>query len=471
MHRYTPGPVKSTVEPLEGNKVKLSVEVDEASFERDIDAAFRKLAREVRLPGFRAGKAPRKVLEARIGLAPARDQALRDAIPHYLAEAVRAHDVDLVATPEIELTGGADDGPVQFDATCEVRPVVAVPGYGGLRVELPSPAATPDEVAEAVLVERRRHGSLGDVERPAARGDYVVLDLSASRDGEAVPGLSTEDWTYEIGRGWVAEGFDEALVGAAPGDLVETTLVPSGTEEAADFSIEVQRVQELVLPEVTDEWVAEHIAEHDTVATWEAALTERIGAIKLNQTRGQLVERTMAALAALVEDEPPAVMVDNELKARVQSTIEQFQAQGVALDQWLAATGQDAASFVEGLRGQAERAVKVDLALRAVATAEGLEADDDDVEAEIQRIAVQVGEKPAKVRRAYERNDALADLATSIRKGKAIDWLVHHVEVVDPDGHPIDRDLVLGHTHDDDHDHGEPADEGHDDHDQGEAAE
>lgn len=463
--------MKSTVEPLEGNKVKLSVEVDEATFERDIDAAFRKLAREVRLPGFRAGKAPRKVLEARIGLAPARDQALRDAIPHYLAEAVRAHDVDLVATPEIELTGGAEDGPVQFDATCEVRPVVAVPGYGGLRVELPSPEATPDEVAEAILAERRRHGSLGDVDRPAARGDFVVLDLSATRDGEPVAGLNTEDWTYEIGRGWVAEGFDEAVVGAEAGGRVEVTLVPNGTDDAADLTIEVQRVQELVLPEVTDEWVAEHVAEHDTAAAWEASLVERIGSIKLNQARGQLIDRTMEALAALVEDEPPAVMVDNELRARVQSTIEQFAAQGIALDQWLAATGQDTAGFIESMRGQAEQSVKVDLALRAVATAEDLEAGDDDIEAEIQRIAVQVGEKPAKVRRAYERNDALADLATSIRKGKALDWLVHHVEIVDPEGHPIDRDLVVGHTHEDqDHDHGEPADDDHD-HDQGEAAE
>jgi trigger factor len=385
---------------------------------------------------------------------------------------VRAHDVDLVATPEIELTGGAEDGPVQFDATCEVRPVVAVAGYGGLRVELPSPEATPDEVAEAVLAERRRHGSLVDVDRSAERGDYVVLDLSATRDGDAVPGLNTEDWTYEIGRGWVAEGFDETLVGAESGSRLDATLVPSGTDEAADFTIEVQRVQALVLPEVTDEWVAENVAEHDTAAAWEAALAERIGTIKLNQARSQLVDRTMEALAALVEDEPPAAMVDNELKARVQSTIEQFSAQGIALDQWLAATGQDAASFVEGMRGQAERAVKVDLALRAVATAEGLDASDDDVEAEIQRIAVQVREKPTKVRRAYERNDALADLATSIRKGKAIDWLVHHVEIVDPEGHPIDRDAVLGHSdHDHDHDHGDPADEGHDDHDQGEAAE
>ena len=161
--------MKSTVEPLEGNKVKLSVEVEQAEFDKDIDAAFRKLAREVRLPGFRPGKVPRRVLEARIGIAPAREQALRDGIPTYLAQAVREHDVDLIATPQVEITAGADSGEVTFDATCEVRPIVTVAGYGGLRAELPRPEATEAEVEEAVDAERRRHGMLAAVVRPAVR--------------------------------------------------------------------------------------------------------------------------------------------------------------------------------------------------------------------------------------------------------------------------------------------------------------
>ena len=160
--------MKSTLETLEGNKVKLSVNVDEAEFDKDIDQAFRKIAREVRLPGFRAGKAPRRVLEARIGLAPAREQALRDSIPQYLAKAVREHDVDLIATPEVEITSGAEEGPVEFDATCEVRPEITVPGYDGLRVELPAPVATDAEVDEAVQAQLRRHGELPTSSRPAA---------------------------------------------------------------------------------------------------------------------------------------------------------------------------------------------------------------------------------------------------------------------------------------------------------------
>ena len=149
--------MKSTLESLEGNKVKLSVAVDETEFDHDIDAAFKKIAREVRMPGFRAGKAPRRVLEARIGIAAARDQALRDCVPNYLAQAVREHDVDLIATPEIEITGGEENGPITFDATCEIRPEVTVPGYGGLRVEVTAITATDADIDEAVKVNTCLH--------------------------------------------------------------------------------------------------------------------------------------------------------------------------------------------------------------------------------------------------------------------------------------------------------------------------
>lgn len=451
--------MKSTLEPLEGNKVKLSVEVDESEFDRDIDAAFRAIARQVRLPGFRAGKAPRKVLEARIGIGAAREQALRDAIPQYLARAIREHDVDLVATPQVEITGGAEAGPVAFDATCEVRPEITVPGYGGLRVELPSPVATDDEVAEAVESERKRHGQLVDVDRPAQLGDYVTIDLTGTRDGEPVVGLETQDWLYEIGRGWVAEGFDDHLVGARAGDVVEFTATPSGTSEPAEFRVSVSGVQELVLPDVDDEWVSEHLGEFDSVAAWTDALRKRISQVKLNQARNLLIQRTTDALAALVDIDPPESMVSADLQGRLQTTVQQLQSQGIAVEQWLAATGQDVDSFVAGLRAQSEKAVKVDLALRAVATAEGLEVTDDDLEAEYARIAVQARQKPAQVRTAYERNDAVPDLIAQLRKSKALDWLLHHVELVDPDGHPLDRDLVLGHSHDDEHDHDHDASE------------
>ena len=450
--------MKSTLEPLEGNKIKLSVEVDDAEFAKDIDAAFRKLALEVRLPGFRPGKAPRKILEARIGLAPAREQALRDGIPQYLAKAVREHEVDLIASPDIEITGGGEEGLVTFDATCQVRPTVSVPGYAGLRIELPNPEPTDAEVQEAIDSERRRHGTLTVVERPAAKGDYVTMDLEAHRSGEPVPGLNTEDWLYEIGRGWVAEGFDDHLIGTTAGDSVTFTATPSGTAEEADFGVKVGNVQELVLPEPTDEWVAENLPEHDSVEAWTQSVRTRLGAMRLNQGRQALIERATTALAALVDEAPPEGMVDQELQARVENFVKDLQTRGISVEQWMSATGQDSNTLIETFREQATKAVVVDLALRAVAEAEQVEVDESDIESEYARIAMRASMKAKDVRKAYEKNDAVFDLVAQLRKSKALDWLLHHIEIVDDAGTPLDRELVLGHTHDHDDD------DDHDDH-------
>ena len=445
--------MKSSVESLEGNKVKLYVEIDEAEFDNDIDRAFRTIAREVKLPGFRNGKVPRRVLEARIGLGPAREQALRDAIPAYLGRAVREHDVDLVATPEVNITGGAEDGLVEFEASCEVRPVITVPGYGGLRIELESPVPSTDEIADAEAAELRRAGILQAVDRPAVSGDYLTLDISATRDGDEVPGLNTEDWSYELGQGWVAEDFDDQLAGATAGAVLEFTTTPKGTSDAADFTVSVTAVQELIVPEPTDEWVSENTGEFDTVDAWRASIIDRLTERKLGAVRQQVMGKLTEALVALVDTEAPESMVQAEMRQQVQNLFRQLQMQGIDASAWFSATGQSVEQLMENGRPQAEQAVKADLALRAVALAEGLEVTDDDLEFEYARMALQFGQKEREIRRAYEQNDAVSELIAQIRKSKAMDWLLHHVEMVDPDGAVIDRDLVLGHEHDEHDEH------------------
>jgi trigger factor len=436
--------VKSIIETLEGNKVKLSVEVDEVEFDKNIDQAFRKIAKEVRIPGFRQGKAPRKLLEAQIGLGAARSQAIQDAIPEYLSLAVREHNVDLIATPQIEVTKGEEEGVVGFDATCEIRPVITVPGYNGLRIELPALAVSDSEVSDAMNSERARHGTLSDVSRAIALGDHVTLDLSGTREGNPVPGLNVEDWLYEVGKKWVSPKFDDMLIGAEVGTKVEYSEAPNGTTDVAEMTVVVKKVQEMVLQELTDEWVSEHVAEFETQDAWKNSLRERMESMKLNQTRGVFVERTTAALAELVTIDAPESMVGSDLQARVRNTVEQFQAQGIQIDQWLSATGQSTEAFIESMRGESVKAVKVDLALRAVAEAQNISADDDEVDIELNRIATQAGRKVAQVRKVYEQNDAMGELVSQIRKSKAVDWLLRNSTLVDPDGNPISADTLFG---------------------------
>ena len=343
-----------------------------------------------------------------------------------------------------------------------MRHEITVPGYAGLRIEIDSPAPSDDDMQEAQDAELRAGGSLADVDRVAESGDYLTLDIAADRDGEEVMGLNTEDWLYELGQGWVAEDFDEQLTGASAGDVLTFTATPKGTEEAADFTVAVKSVQALELPQLTDEWVAENTGEFETIDEWTTAVTERLTESKLSQVRSGVMGKLTEALTGLVEIDAPESMVQSEMQSQAENMARQLQMQGIDFEQWMSATGQSPQQFIEATRPQAEQSVKADLALRAVVVAEAIEVGDDELEMEYARMAMQYGQKAKEVRKMYERNDAVPELMAQVRKSKAMDWLLHHVEMVDHEGQVIDGDLVLGHTHDDDdHDH----DHDHDDHD------
>ena len=328
---------------------------------------------------------------------------------------------------------------------------------------MPAQTRTRDRRRGAPAAERKRHATLVDVDRAAKIDDQVTLDLVGSRDGAPLPGLNVDDWLYEVGKNWVAEDFDKNIIGSTTGQKLEFTSLPSGMTETADFVVHVKKIQEQVLPELNNEWVAEHLAEHDSIDAWKLAVRTRIEESRLNQVRNTVVEKTTAALAELVEIDAPEAMVSSDLRGRVQNTLKQFEAQGISMEQWLSITQQTAEQFVDALKEQSTLAVKVDIALRAVALAEKLEASEDDLENQFERIATQVKKKPAAIRKAYDKNDAIADLRAQISKSKAIDWLLHNSKFVDDKSNPIDNHTVLGdHNHDeieshdhdrDDHDH------------------
>jgi len=442
--------VKSSVEVLEDNKVKVYVEVDEAEFDNDINKAFKAIAKEVRLPGFRAGKAPRKVLEARIGLEAARGEALRDAIPQYLTQAVRENDVDLISQPEVEITEGEESGSVEFEAVCEVRPIIEVSGHLGLTIELSAVEVSDGDLAEAHQTELARDAQLATADRPIESGDFLTIDLAATRDGEEVLGLNTEDWSYEVGQGWVTDDFDEKLVGAKAGDTLEFTSTPKGTEDVADFMVTVTNVQERTLPELTDEWVDENMGEFATVEEWNASLRGSLREQKLSAARQEAGTKINEALVELVEIEAPEPLVANELNQRMQQLFGQLQQQGIDVEQWMQATGQDPQAMIESMRPAAEEGVKLDLVLRAVAVAENIEVEDDELEGEYARLAMQYGQKAKEIRRVYEQNDMVGDLLVSIRKAKAYDAVVHACSFVDENGQAMDRDELVGGPHDQD---------------------
>jgi trigger factor len=454
--------MRSNVEPLEGNKVKLSVEVDEAELETAIDAAFRKIAQEVRLPGFRPGKAPRKLLENRLGVAAGREQAFQDALPEWYSAAVIEHDVDVIAPPEIDITAGREDGPLAFDAVVEVRPTVSVPGYGGLRVELERPAVADEEIDAQIDRMRQVEATLATVERPAIEGDAVTVDIAGTLDGEAQDGLTADDYSYTVGSGAITPEVDEALTGSKAGDILEVEASHPDPEETRQlkFRILVKEVQETVLPEVTDEWAA-GASDFETVEELREDLANRMSAVRRAQAQMALREKVGEALAQLVEEEIPEPLVAAEMQQRIQDLAMRLQAQGMQLEQWLAMSGEDPQTFTDQLKETAATSVKVDLALRAVVAAEGIEVADDDLEEELASVAQRVGAPVDEVREQFERGGQISAVRSDIAKRRALEWLLERVEVVDTEGQPIDRaDLEVA---DDEAD--EDADHEHHDHD------
>jgi len=435
--------VRSELTSLDGGKVKLSVEVDEATFDEAVAEAFRRIAREVRIPGFRPGKVPRRVLEARIGGDYARAEALQSAIPGYYADAVREHEVDVIAPPDIDLTSGEEDGPVAFDAVVQVRPEVDITGYSDITVEIPSPLASDSEIDERIDAMRAQHADLVDVDRPAIDGDNVSIDITSSIDGEPVPGLTADDYLYEVGIGAVVPELDAELRGAKAGAILAFEAPhPSDPDQVLDFRILVKQVKAKVLPALTDEWVAES-TEFESVQELRDDVSRRMNAVRRFQAQLALRDKAAEALGELVDDDSiPEAMVDNAAADRLHQFAHQLQERGISLEDWSKMPGNDPEQLQEDVRGAARTGAKIDLALRAVARLEGFEVTSDDLEEELARAAEQYEQDVAELRGAIESGDGLMAVRSDLLKRKALDWLLDAVAVVDPDGAPIDRSLL-----------------------------
>ncbi|MAJ88717.1 MAG: trigger factor [Acidimicrobiaceae bacterium] len=435
--------MKSTVETLDDNRVKLSVEVDEETFDVAVDAAFKRIAKEVRMPGFRPGKAPRRLLEAQFGSAVGREEALREAMPEYYAQAVIEHDVDVVAPPEIEITGGQEDGPVQFDAVVEIRPSVSAAGYDGLRVEIPNPVASAEEIDEQIDNLRRNFAELSVVERAAADEDHVTIDIEAIHGDEPVPGLTTTDYDYLLGSGAVVPEIDENLRGATAGDEVEFSAdhPDPEEEEPLQFSITVKEVKEAVLPDLDDEF-AKANSEFETVEDLRADMADRMNTMRIQQANMAVQQNTAEALAALVTDEIPESMIENEINARIQDLVQRLQQQGMDVGAYLDAVGQTAETLAAEFREPAEQAVKVDLALRSVADLQGLVPDDDRIDEVIAEMAGPSGQDPDELKGRLAEVGQISALRSDLAKQAAMEWLTDNVELVDEDGEAIDREAL-----------------------------
>jgi trigger factor len=288
--------VKSAVETLSPTRAKLTVEVPFEELKPSLDAAYKKIAQQINVPGFRKGKVPPMVIDRQVGRGPVLDEAVNEALPKLYVQALQDNDLQPLAQPEIEITRFEDNETLEFTAEIDVRPEIALPEYDGIEVTVDDISVSDEDVEEQVQSLRERFATLNDVDRAAADGDFVVLDLKASKDGEVVEGAEVSGMSYQVGRGGMLEGLDEALVGMAAGDekTFQSQLVGGDqVGEDVDVEVKVTAVKEQELPELDDEF-AQTASEFDTVAE----LTEDV---KSRLERSKRLEQAASARDAVLE--------------------------------------------------------------------------------------------------------------------------------------------------------------------------
>ena len=421
----------TSVEPLEGNKVRLHVAIPAEEFEQAIDAAFRKLAQEVKLPGFRPGKAPRRLLEARLGTEVARDQALRDSLPEYYADAVVAEDVDVIAPPEIDITAGEEEGDVEFDAVVEVRPSVTVEGHDALRIEIDEARRSPTRRSTTQVDSlRERFADLEDSTTPLIDGDYAEIDIKGYVDDESIEGLTATDYLYEVGSGIVVPEARRGAARQAPRRHPQVHRhaaralrracrrrgrVPGARE--GDQEEGAPRAHRRVgRPRSASSTPSTSCASDVRTAPRDV----RAGAGADGDAREGLRGRRRARARRGARD--ARQQRDGAPPPRPRAP-----ARGAGPDDDPAVPRRDRPGPA-GVRRQRARpgpreAVRADLALRAVVAQEEIEATDEEVDAEVDRLAERMGEKPAKVRKDLERRGVIEAVRSDIARGKALAFL------------------------------------------------
>ncbi|WP_183100982.1 trigger factor [Nocardioides pelophilus] len=431
--------MKSAVETLSPTRAKLTVEVPFEELKPSLDAAYQKIAQQINIPGFRKGKVPPQIIERQFPGA-AREEALNDILGTKYVEALQANDLTPLAQPDVEVVKYDDEGPLEFTAEVDIKPEITVPETDGLEATVEDVEVTDEDVTEQVDALRTRFATLLDVERAAQDGDFVVLDLKATKDGEAVEGAEITGFSYQVGRGGMIDGLDEALTGISAGEeKVFTSQLVNGdlVGEDVEVAVSVSQVQEQELPELDDDF-AQMASEFDTFAELEADVRERL-------TRGKRLEQAAAARDAVleallekVEIPLPESIVTEELNARRQSVEQQLAYAGMTLDAYLEDEGQTQEEFEADLERRVRDSVAAQFLLDEIADKGEIGVDQGELTQHMVRRAQQSGQDPQEFVNHMLEHNHVPDMVQEIRRGKALAQLVEGAVVKDGSGNVVE---------------------------------
>lgn len=427
--------MQTTVEETDKHKVKLTIEVSPEEFGKDLDRAYRKVAQQVRIPGFRKGKVPRQIIDAQIGREAVLGEFLEDSVPGYYRDAMRENDLAPITEPDIDVEQLEEGKALVFTATVEVRPRLKLEAseYQGVEITRPASEATDEDVRRLLDSLRERFAELEPIGRPARAGDYVSIDLHSTVHGEEIPEATRTDYLYEVGSGEFGEKLDAELEGKRAGEILKLNdVLPErfgerGGQEVS-FSVLVKEVKGKRLPEADDEF-AKTASEFDTLEELKANLRVQIGQNKERAADGEVRDRVLQSLIDRVEVDLPETLIDDEVEHRVSHARERAEQIGMTLDHVLSSQGVDELQFRADARAHAIRAIKADLVLESVARTEGLEVSAEELGREISGLAAALGRDVKEVAKSLDRSGQVVALAGDIIRSKALDVLVEHAKV------------------------------------------
>jgi trigger factor len=427
--------MRTTVEETDKHIVRLTVEVPPDEFARDLDHAYTKVSREVKIPGFRKGKVPKPIIDARIGREHVIHEFVDEFLPKYYMRALRDNDLAPIADPEIDLDTIQDGEPLRFTAVVEVRPRLKLDPeqYTGLKVEAPSGEPRELEIDEYLDHVRERFAELEVVSRPAAKGDYVLADVRASVHGTEIPEASRIGFLTEVGSEELLPELDKELEGKRKGDILKfnATLSDKFGERAGTevtFQVLVKEVKSKRLPAADDDF-ARTASEYDTMEELREDIRTKLRALKEAEARSAVRDLVLREVMESIDVDLPDRLVDEETEGRLERAKERAEAAGMTLDQVLEAQGWDELRFRSDARSHAIRAIKADLVLEAVARGQDIQVTAEDLDREIRELAEATGREPKEVRKILERSGQVTSLAGDIIRTKALDLLVESAEI------------------------------------------
>ncbi|WKX70322.1 trigger factor [Streptomyces sp. XD-27] len=435
--------MKSAVETLNPTRVRLTVEVPFEELKPSLDAAYKKINQQVTVPGFRKGKIPARVIDQRFGRGAVLEEAVNDALPKFYTEAVNEGELNPLGQPEVDITELKDNESLTFTAEVDIRPAIEIPDYSGIEVTVDAVEVSDEDVEKSVQQLRERFATTSAVERAAAEGDIVTVDLEAKVDGEVLEDGVAKGVNYTIGSGELLEGIDEAVTGLeAGGTATFTSELKGGSAQGkeAEVKVDVTEVKARELPELDDDF-AQLASEFDTLDELKADSRKRLEQSRAFEQATQAQEKVLDALLELVEVPLPEKLLEEEVRTR-KHNLEHHQLgqMGLTLEAYLKIQEKTAEEFDAELQQQAEKGIKTQFVLDELVNREKLSVSQEELTEHLMRRAQSSGMSPDQFAQAVVEGGQVPMLVGEVARGKALAVVVEAATVKDTNGEVVDLD-------------------------------